>query len=552
MRVFQTLSAAWVSFLKRINFKTSDILSRCSHKNTCFKSRSVITIRMKKTVIFGRSVLAALGLCCASAFAISPPFPTANIPWDADPDQAGNQALYSTVTHIQNAFNNGRRVEEGQWGLTANALGSLIMPAQDIWDAMTDSEKALLLTNAERTARDGITYPNHGQVTGVPFEGVESHLEKLAQDYVNYMVTHNFWDHGVPTSVTAPPFAGSSSFNRISGHPVIGDGAGTNEGDCRQFVNAAENLSVFASSSSTNPIPMVVERSVYLWLYDDAGSAWGHRRPMLLDEFNNDRGSNNHEGFMAIAVAGKTDGTYTVFDGGRFPNQQAAVWLVFDPTNDAGCKYGARSDKILPDDSWRIISLPANPPAEANTVEAIFGDDIVGAYNTEWAVFAFDEESNDYINPGLQGVLVPGEGYWIIQKTGEPVTLDMPVGSTRTTTIAASTCSQIGGCFTHSLIAKTTEQWNMLGNPFYASPSVDKLRISTTVGACADSDACSFAEATAGGEESALMQDQFFVYTGTGYSDVGPGDSFDAWDGYFNRVSPNAAGSNPILRIPRN
>lgn len=80
----------------------------------------------------------------------------------------------------------------------------------------------------------------------------------------------------------------------------------------------------------------------------------------------------------------------------------------------------------LPNKEWRQISLPRKPPANANTVEAIFGDDISGLYGTDWVVFFFDPEAGYFINPGLNGLLKQGVGYWIYQQSGRDVLLDLP------------------------------------------------------------------------------------------------------------------------------
>lgn len=291
-------------------------------------------------------VAAAAMSLCTSVFALSPPVPTADIPLDKDGN--GGAAGNGGVAGIEAAFSNARRTEESQHGVTAKALGNLDLPEQGIWDAMTIGERALFLVNAERTARHDVNYPGHGTVLGLPLEGVESNLNTLAEQYAEYMVENDFWDHEVPGTVTAPPFAGTGPFSRISSHPVIGEGVGTGGGDCHQFLPYAENLHVSASSVANAPAPAtLIEDAIYGWLYDDAGSDWGHRVTMLLQDktlsgdsgFNNDRGSADSEGFMGIGLAGRGDGSYTVFDGATFPSQWNVVWLVIDPAPDPACNY---------------------------------------------------------------------------------------------------------------------------------------------------------------------------------------------------------------------
>ena len=524
---------------------------------------------MRSTTSLTSALATGSLLLSTTAFALSPPNPTADIAWDVDPDTPGNQSSApgisaQSVEAIEAAFTNARRQEEIQHNVTTNALGALNLPAQSIWDVMTAAERALMITNAERTARDGVNYPGHGTVLGLPLEGVESHLNKMAEDYAEYMAANNFWAHNVPVSISAPTFAGTGSFTRISTHPIIGVGAGTAGANCHQFLPFAENLHISASSVMNLPTPKIlIENALYGWLYDDASSAWGHRVAMLLQDqtlgggsgFNNDRGSAASEGFMGIGFAGRGDGSYSFFNGTTFPSQFSVVWVVMDPSADAACNFGVSVNKQLPNNSWRMISLPATPPASANTVANILGDDINGTYLSDWRVWMYDESigaSGDYVDPGINGVMVPGEAYWVIQATGGTVTLDMPVGSERTPVTTSARCAATAprGCQARTLIAKSTDQWNMVGNPFYTRPSISNLRVSTSSGECADTNGCSITEA-ADQTAANVQHNQFWTYNGSGYDVFGPGDSMEPWQGYWNPVLPGANAINPVLYIPR-
>src|ERR671932_163649 len=79
------------------------------------------------------------------ARADSPPTITANIAWDDNPDEPKAQETKASVDDIERAFNNARRGEEQQRGLSANVLGNLDLPTQAAWDALNDSQKALFL-----------------------------------------------------------------------------------------------------------------------------------------------------------------------------------------------------------------------------------------------------------------------------------------------------------------------------------------------------------------------------------------------------------------------
>jgi len=199
----------------------------------------------------------------------------------------------------------------------------------------------LILTNAERNARHLVDYPKHGTVQGLPLEAVEPRLNELAQAYADYMVQHDFWDHQVPTQIKDSPFAGSDSFSRINEHTEIG-------GDCSQFLPYAENLYVTATTVANAPTPnTLIEAAVYNWLYDDSGSAWGHRVAMFLQDqtldghpgFNNDRGPASSEGLMGLGFSGRGDGSYNVFNDSAFPSQWNVVWLVMDPAPLEKCGF---------------------------------------------------------------------------------------------------------------------------------------------------------------------------------------------------------------------
>lgn len=289
--------------------------------------------------------LAALLLTAGAARALSPPDLKADIPWDEDATRDGAQARYADLRAIESAFDNARREEERQFGLPPNALGNLNLPAEADWAALGIAHRALHIIDAERVARGGVAYPD-GTPLGLPLDGVERHLDTLARDYARYMRVNDFWAHVAPADA-GPPFAGSDPFARIDAAPVIGAGAGTDGGDCHTFLGQAENLAVHAVSDGD--VPFLVERSLYGFLYADAGSNWGHRRLVLLQDeplaggpggFTDDAGEPGREGYLGVGTAGASDGSYAVFDDtDTFPVQRNAVFLMIDPVPDAGCAY---------------------------------------------------------------------------------------------------------------------------------------------------------------------------------------------------------------------
>jgi len=216
-----------------------------------------------------------------------PPDPTADIPWSAGT---------SGVTDIQTAFNYARTQENAQLGIH---LPMLVLPSQTAWDALSNGEMALWLINAERSDR-GV----------MPLHGVESNVTSVAEYYADYLLENDVFSHDAD---------GDSPWERLNTNPAIDA--------CHDFLSVAENLAVFVTSGTSIPLP--VERSVYMWMYKDDGSDWGHRHAILWYPYNDNSGPTGREGFMGIgrASGGPYQGPFT----SEWNFAEIIVMNVFDP-----------------------------------------------------------------------------------------------------------------------------------------------------------------------------------------------------------------------------
>ena len=140
------------------------------------------------------------------------------------------------------------------------------------------------------------------------------------------------------------------------------------------------------------------------------------------------------------------------------------------------------------DGEWHMLGLPCVPPADADTVADVLGDDVPGVYGTDWIVFAHDPSiappASPYVDPGLDGRLRPGQGFWFIQESDADVTLDMPVGSRAAGADGTRGCSS-GSCTMTPLADSSAPfTWTMVGNPSTAESPVafDDLRLVTDGG----------------------------------------------------------------------
>lgn len=204
-----------------------------------------------------------------------PSDPSADVKWPYNSD--------STVADIQRVFNTARSSD-------STVSVQIIMPSQTEWNAKSDGEKALWLINKERVDR-GIA----------PLHGVETNVTGVAQTYAQYLLDHNAFSHDAD---------GRTPWERLNANPAIGA--------CHDFLNVAENLAVLWGGWT-----LPIERSVYMWMYDDSSSSWGHRHAILWYPYNDNSGPVGQEGFLGI---GRVTGTHQ-----GYSNSDIVVMNVFDP-----------------------------------------------------------------------------------------------------------------------------------------------------------------------------------------------------------------------------
>jgi hypothetical protein len=219
--------------------------------------------------------------------------------WEDKPAGCG----FSIVTDIVCAFNAAHDWEKSRLGIS---LTDIVLPPQEEWDLLRDSEKALLLINQERIAR-GVA----------PLHGVEENVIGVAQNYAELLLEEDIFDHYCP--VIGAYCEGMSPWERLNANAEIVA--------CHDFLSVSENLAVFVTSGSSIALP--IERSVYLWMYRDAGSSWGHRHAILWYPYTDDSGPLFREGFLGIGRA----------SGGPYQGPFSQIWNfaelivmnVFDP-----------------------------------------------------------------------------------------------------------------------------------------------------------------------------------------------------------------------------
>jgi len=166
----------------------------------------------------------------------------------------------------------------------------MTLPSQAEWNLKSDGDKALWLINREREDR-GVA----------PLHGIEVNVTGVAQYYADYLMANDAFSHDAD---------GNTPWERLNTNPAIDA--------CHDFLNVAENLSVLWGGWT-----LQLERAVYMWMYDDSGSSWGHRHAILWYPYNDNSGPIGREGFLGI---GHAIGTHN-----GWSNSDIFVMNIFDP-----------------------------------------------------------------------------------------------------------------------------------------------------------------------------------------------------------------------------
>ncbi len=290
-----------------------------------------------------------------------PPDPIADILWSAG---------VNGVSDILSAFNDARSAENNQLG---TSIPMLTLPSQSVWNNMTDGERALWLINRERTDR-GI----------IPLDDIEANVTGIAQYYANYLLDNNVWGHYED---------GYSPWERLNNNPTIGA--------CHDYLSVAENLTVFVTTADNIKLP--IERSVFMWLYTDKDSSWGHRHAILWDSYNDNSGIGGKEGFLGIGRS--NGGPYKGPFSQPWPYAEIIVMNIFDP-----CSAWDYMEPYV----TIITRADANPTSSASVdFEVIFSEAVTGVDKTDFSL-----TTTGVIGAFVSSVIGSGDTYTATVKTG--------------------------------------------------------------------------------------------------------------------------------------
>ena len=203
----------------------------------------------------------------------------------------------------------------------------------------------------------------------------------------------------------------------------------------------------------------------------------------------------------------------------------------------------------IPDNKWVQIGLNTTPPT-GSTVADIIGDDISASYGSDWVLYSYQTSTNTYKQLNLTDTMHPGIGYWFIQVTDNPITIDMPNASTGVNVIQSPACPSFDGCFEIPLQTSNSvdTQWQMIGYPFRDNRNIDKVRVITRDVGSDCFVGCTLKEAN----EKGMVSEPMYHFDGTSYQQLTTEGSepFKPWDGAWIATLPAASGQHPKLLIP--
>ncbi|MCK5830133.1 MAG: hypothetical protein KAH20_07490 [Methylococcales bacterium] len=206
---------------------------------------------------------------------------------------------------------------------------------------------------------------------------------------------------------------------------------------------------------------------------------------------------------------------------------------------------GCDTSVNIANDQWHQISLPCVLPNNAQSLQAVFSDDISGTYGIDWVVFSYNSSSRKYAKVGLSDVLKQGVGYWIIQLNGSTVTIDLPIGSTQTPVTQTNQCVSAKGCFSIPLATQPSQiKWNMSGHPFSNNITLDRFRIVTNSGLCANG--CTLDQA----RNENIIENKLWVYNGVTYKELEGNAPIHPWTGFWIATLIGSDALEPKLEIP--
>ena len=127
-----------------------------------------------------------------------------------------------------------------------------------------------------------------------------------------------------------------------------------------------------------------------------------------------------------------------------------------------GVGHSSAASLALESGEWELASIPGD--SGSYSVADVFVSDALPEeeYSSSWAIFTFDVQAGVYAEVPLDGSIETGEGFWIIQKTG--VNVEVELDKLPMPAPASAGCTHVNGCHVVGLESRSSEaSWNIAG-----------------------------------------------------------------------------------------
>ncbi|MFK7857266.1 MAG: hypothetical protein AB8B64_00495 [Granulosicoccus sp.] len=231
----------------------------------------------------------------------------------------------------------------------------------------------------------------------------------------------------------------------------------------------------------------------------------------------------------------------------EFSNFEAISSPDPEPVSDAGYSYD------LANRQWEQLVIPAD--AQSLTIESLFGD-VLNAdnYGFSWRIFTYDGSQELYEDPGLNGTLLPGQGFWMIQIESAEVTIEIPRTLPPVTLVVTDACVSDDGCVEVPLSPlPQTFPFVMVGAPFPTTVDTAGVRLRSAGDSTDCVSGCTTDEAVAAGYIAQLplsmdMNDLSILTryepSSGSYVALDKRESLQPMNGFWLKSEPGAAGND--------
>lgn len=204
---------------------------------------------------------------------------------------------------------------------------------------------------------------------------------------------------------------------------------------------------------------------------------------------------------------------------------------------------------LLENNSWKQLVVPAN--VDTQTIGNLFGDDLrVEDYGVTWTVALYEPIANKYVDPGVDGIITQGRGFWMIQVTGTDAEIVLPTETTQTTLSASNACASPAGCSAAALATRNdAPTWSLVGSPFPYPIDPGEMRIVTTDENSNCTQGCTLQNA----ESIGYVREGLWHYeSGLGeYRDISQ-EAAMPWAGHWIMATDSLDGQGNALLYPSN